>query len=178
MSYFLVATFGRPEQAKAACTALQDNALAPCKIHHVGLGAKSLQEVSVPDPNQIGATQAVRMLTWIVPLGFIAGFGFNDITHLTITEQASPLVNHLLGGLLGAGAGAMGGFTFGGGIQFLLDPEKKPFAKRLREGKHLVMVQGSDLAVRQASRILQGLAAESLQVYEDFSQTTPQVEAL
>jgi hypothetical protein len=178
MSYFLVATFNRREQADDAYAALQDTALADCDIHRVGVDAKSLQEVGIPDPNQIGATQAVRMLTWIVPFGFIAGFGFNDITHLSILEQASPLANHILGGLLGASAGAMGGFTFGGGIQFLFDPDKKPFTRRLREGKHLVVVQGNDLAVRQATRALQGLAADSLQVYEDFSQDLSRVEAL
>jgi hypothetical protein len=169
MPYYLVLTFSDRNQAKAACEQLQAADLALSQIEIIGAGYKKLDEVNVFDPNQVGWIQSIQMLFWIVPLGFISGFGFNDITHLTIWAQGSPLVNHLLGGLMGATAGAMGGFIIGGGAQFLFDPEKKPLARRVKAGKYLLVAQGTELLVRQASRALQGLPADDLQMYESFA---------
>lgn len=166
MSQYLVLTFGDRAQADAAYKKLQASDLALVQIELLGTGYKSLQDANIPDPNQVAWQQAMRMLFWVIPFGFAAGFSFNDITHLTILKQGSPLLNHVIGGLFGAGASAMGGFTFGGGAQFLIDREKMPFAKRLKAGKYLLVAQGTELLVRQASRVLQGLPAESLQFYE------------
>jgi hypothetical protein len=166
MSLYLVLTFGDRTQADVAYKKLQASELALAQIELIGAGYKTLQDANIPDPNQVAWQQAIRMLFWVVPFGFVAGFGFNDITHLTILGQGSPFLNHCLGGFFGAVASAMGGFTFGGGAQFALDREKMPFAKRLKMGKYLLVAQGTELLVRQASRALQGLPSESLQFYE------------
>jgi hypothetical protein len=164
--YLLVLTFGDRSQAQVAYDKLKASELALAHIDLVGAGYKSLPEIHIKDPNQMAWQQAMRMLYWVVPFGFIAGFSFNDITHLSILGQASPLVNHLLGGVFGMVASGMGGFTFGGGGQFLIDREKMPFHKRLESGKYLLVAQGTDLLVRQASRVLQGVPSDSFQFYE------------
>ncbi len=165
--YLLVLTFGDRSQAQTAYDKLKASELALAHIDLVGTGYKSLPEINIKDPNQMAWQQAIRMLYWVVPFGFVAGFSFNDITHLAILEQASPLVNHLIGGALGMIASAMGGFTFGGGGQFLIDREKMPFHKRLKSGKYLLVAQGTDLLVRQASRVLHGIPSDSFQFYEN-----------
>ena len=164
--YLLVLTFGDRTQAKTAYEKLKASELALAHIDLLGTGYKTLQDINIKDPNQVAWDQAIRMLYWVIPFGFVAGFGFNDITHLTILKQVSPLVNHLIGGIFGMVASAMGGFTFGGGGQFLIDREKMPFKKRLKSGKYLLVAQGNDLLVRQASRELQGLPCDSFQFYE------------
>jgi hypothetical protein len=143
--YLLVFTFSDRTQAQAAYEKLKASELALVHLDLVGAGCKSLQDLKIEDPNQVAWQQAVRMLYWVIPFGFVAGFSFNDITQLTILEQASPLVNHLIGGLFGTIASAMGGFIFGG----------------------LLVAQGTDLLVRQASRVLQGIPSESVQFYEN-----------
>jgi hypothetical protein len=165
--YLLVLTFSDRPQAQSAYEKLKAAELALVHLDLVGTGYRSLQDINIKDPNQVAWQQAVRMLYWVVPFGFVAGFSFNDITHLTILEQAPPLVNHLIGGLFGTIASAMGGFTFGGGGQFLLDRDKMPFKKRLKSGKYLLVAQGTELLVRQASRVLQGVPSDSVQFYEN-----------
>ncbi len=169
MSYFLVATFNNGEQADVAYKQLQAADLPLSQIEILGVGYKSLQDIALVDPNQVAWRQAMRMLWWVIPFGFVAGFSFNDITHLTIIAQGSALLNHVLGGLLGGISAAMGGFTFGGGLQVLIDREKTPLAKRLKTGKYLLIAQGTELLIRQANKALQGLPSDSLQFYESGS---------
>jgi hypothetical protein len=164
--FLLVLTFSDRTQAQTAYEKLKTSDLALGQIDLLGAGYKTLQEINIYDPNQIAWQQAMRMLYWIVPFGFVAGFSFNEITHLTILEQGSILTNHLLGGFFGAVASAMGGFTFGGGGLFLIDREKTPLSKRLKAGKYLLIAKGTELLVRQASRMLQGAPSDSLQFYE------------
>lgn len=166
--FLLVLTFSDRLQAQAAYEKLKTSDLALGQVDLLGVGYKNLQETSIYDPNQIAWQQSQRMLYWVVPFGFVAGFSFNEITHLAILEQGSALLNHLLGGLFGAVASAMGGFIFGGGGQFLIDREKMPLSKRLKAGKYLLIAKGTELLVRQASRLLQRDPSESLQFYEDI----------
>jgi hypothetical protein len=166
MSYYLVATFNNGEQAHVAYEQLQAAELPLLQLELVGVGYKSLQDIDLVDPNQVAWRQAIQMLWWLIPFGFIAGFSFNDITNLTIVAQGSSLLNHLLGGLLGASSAAMGGFVFGGGLQVLMDREKTPLAKRLKTGKYLLIAQGTELLIRRANKALQGLPSDSLQFYE------------
>ncbi|WP_404784398.1 hypothetical protein [Altericista sp. CCNU0014] len=163
----LVMTFSDRAQAQAAYEKLKSSDLALGQIDLLGTGYRTLQETNLYDPNQVAWQQATRMLYWVVPFGFVAGFSFNEITHLAILERGSALANHIIGGFFGAIASAMGGFTFGGGGQFLIDREKMPFHKRLKAGKYLLVAQGTELLIRQASRMLQGFPADSLQFYED-----------
>jgi hypothetical protein len=165
--YFIALTFSDRASAQSAYEKLKASELALSHIDLLGTGYKALKDISIKDPNQVAWQQAIRMLYWVIPFGFVAGFSFNDITHLTILEQASPFVNHLIGGVFGMVASAMGGFTFGGGGQFLIDREKMPFYKRLKAGKYLLVAQGTDLLVRQASRVLQNCPCDSVQFYEN-----------
>lgn len=167
MAQYLVVTFSDRPQAHAAYEKLKASDLALAQIDLLGAGFRTLKDVNLYDPNQVAWQQAKRMLYWVIPFGFVAGFSFNEITHLSILEKGSPLLNHLIGGFLGAMASAMGGFTFGGGAQFLMDNQKKPFAQRLKAGQYLLVAQGTELLVRQASRLLQSSPSDSLQIYEN-----------
>ncbi len=169
MSYILVATYNNREQASNAYSHLKTTDLPLAQLNLVGAGDKTLQDIGLVDPNQVAWRQAMRMLWWVVPFGFAAGFAFNDITKLSIVPQGPSLLNHILGGILGAGSAAMGGFTFGGGAQILVDREKTPLEKRIKAGKYLLVAEGTDLLIRQANRALQGFPSDSLQSYKNES---------
>ncbi len=167
MVYYLIATYPNAAQAEAAYQGLQTaDELGEPELHLIHPGDDSLQQLSIFDPNQIAWTQSLRMLIWVIPFGFLAGFSFNSITQYSLWHLGNPLLDHLLGGILGGISGAMGGFTFGGGLQFIFDKEKMLLRNRLKKGRSLVVAKGSDLLMRQAARLLQRTAAESTQVYE------------
>ncbi len=67
---------------------------------------------------------------------------------------------------MGAVSGLLGGFTVNGGFQLLASAESQSFARRVRQGNYLVVIQGSELLIRQANRILQGCNPDSIQIFE------------
>lgn len=157
---------GDRTQAEAAATALEAAAINAPAVQIVGDGYSPLESLSLSDPTQDAWTRIQRMMLWLAPFGFFAGFSFNQITHLTIWPVLSPIGNHLLGGLMGAVSGLLGGFTVNGGFQLLASPESRSFRQRLRQGKYLIVVEGSDLVIRQAMRVLQTCNPDSIQMLE------------
>jgi hypothetical protein len=167
MTNYLVATFRDRIQAEAAYTTLETAGLPLSQVSILGQGYKSLEESGVFDPHQAARQQAWQMMLWLIPFGFFAGFTFNQVTQLTILSSLNELGNSLLGGLMGAAAGALGSFTVGGGLQLLIrQQDAVPYRDRLQAGKYLLVVTGSDLVIRQANNLLQSLGSEGLQVYE------------
>ena len=133
----------------------------------LGQGQLLPADSDIYDPNQAVRTQIKRMLFWLVPFGFFAGFTFNQITGLTIIESASPLINGLCGGLLGAPSGLLGAVFIGGGVKlFSKDPEDELFSKRVDAGKYMLVMIGSELELRQANRQLRSHPYELIQAYQ------------
>ncbi len=44
----------------------------------------------------------------MIPLGFVAGYGFNVSTGIEIISAFNDIANHVLGGILGALSGVLG----------------------------------------------------------------------
>lgn len=165
MSY-LVAVLPDRIQAEAAYSVLEKEGLPMNQVSILGRGYKSADEYGLIDPNEEALKQAKFMAIWLVPFGFAAGFTFSLITNLNTFAWAGEIGNHVIGGLLGAGSGAMGSFFVGGGAGIAFGSgDALPYRNRLNAGKYLIVVNGSESLINQASLILRKLQPESLKSY-------------
>ncbi len=74
--------------------------------------------------------------------------------------------NHIIGGLLGTAAGALGAYLVGGGVGLTVGSgDALPYRNRLNQGKYLIVVKGTEELTRQATRILRQFEPENLQGY-------------
>ena len=165
---YLVAVFGDRIRAEEAYSALEKANITMNSVSILGKGFKSADEYGLIDPREEAQKQIKRLALWTVPFGFVSGFAFNAITGLNTFPWAGALGNELIGGLLGAGAGAMGGFFIGGGVGIGIGGgDATTYRNRLKMGKYLVAVKGSEGLINQASRILRPMKPENMQGYED-----------
>ncbi len=165
---YLVATFADRIAAERAYTDLETAHFPLEKVSLFGSGYKSSQELqTLYDPFLAARQEMQRMLVWLVPFGFFAGFTFNQVTAIPIIASFNPLNNSILGGIFGAIAGGLGSLTVGGGLKVVLGGQSGvPFQKRLAQGHYLIAIQASETQIRQAERLLQNLAPLYLQAYE------------
>ena len=103
---YLVAVLSDRIQAEAAYTALEKEGVPIGQVTILGKGYKSADEFGLIDPNEQAKNQTQLMAFWLVPFGFIAGAVFNRLTDLNTFPWAGDIGNAVIGGLLGAGAGA------------------------------------------------------------------------
>ncbi|MBL1202420.1 MAG: hypothetical protein FWK04_25955 [Nostoc sp. GBBB01] len=164
---YLVAVLPDRIQAEAAYLALEKEAI---KSTILGKGYKTADEFGLIDPKDQAKKQARLMATWLIPFGFFAGFTFSLITGLHTFAWAGEIGNHIVGGLLGAASGAMGGVFVGGGVGLLVGSgDALPYRNRLDAGKYLIVVQDSEVVTRQATKILRQFEPENIQGYADTS---------
>lgn len=165
---YLVAILADRIQAEGASVALEKEGIPTSQIHILGKGYKSADEFGFIDPNQKARKQAILMATWLVPFGFGAGLTFSFITNLDTFAWAGEIGNHIIGGFLGAISGAMGSFFVGGGVGLVFGSgDALPYRNRLNQGKYLVIVQGADSLIRQATPILNQFQPENIQGYTE-----------
>lgn len=165
---YLVAVLPDRIQAEAAYLALEKEGIPIDKVTILGRGYKSADEFGLIDPNEQAEKQSQLLSSWLVPFGFVAGFAFNVLTGLNTFPWAGEVGNHIIGGLLGAGAGTMGAWFVGGGIGLALGSgDALPYRNRLNAGKYLIVVQGAESITRQATRILRPFEPENIQGYAD-----------
>jgi hypothetical protein len=168
---YVIATLPDRTKAESAYSALEKEGLPMDAVAILGSGYKTLEQLSAIDPIQQGRKQAKAMALWLVPFGFVAGFAFNLSTNFDLFPWAGAVGNHLLGGLFGAIAGAMGSFFVGGGSSIIIaDNNGFPYRKLLKAGKYLVVVSGAPNLTNQATRILKQLKPESIQGFIDPTQ--------
>lgn len=168
---YLVAVLPDRIQAEAAYLALEKDGVPIDKVSILGRGYKSADEFGLIDPNEQAKKQSQLLSFWLVPFGFAAGFAFNILTGLDTFPWAGRFGNHLIGGLLGAGGGLMGGLFAGGGVGLVLGSgDALPYRNRLNAGKYLVVVQGSESLTRQATRVLRQFEPENIQGYADTAE--------
>jgi hypothetical protein len=105
---YLIAVLPDRMQAEAAYCALEKEGLPMKQVSILGRGYKTADEFGLIDPNQQAKKQAKLMAIWLVPFGFIAGCTFSLITELKTFAWAGEIGDHVIGGVLGAIAGAMG----------------------------------------------------------------------
>jgi len=165
---YLVAVLPDRIQAEAAYLALEQEGISIDKVTILGRGYKSADEFGLIDPNDQAQKQSRLLLFWLVPFGFVSGLAFNLLTGLNTFPWAGEVGNALIGGLLGAGAGAMGSFFVGGGVGLAFGSgDALPYRNRLNAGKYLIVVQGTELVTRQATRVLRKFEPENIQGYAD-----------
>lgn len=163
---YLVTVVGDRIQAEEVYTALETAKITMTKVAILGKGYQSADEYGLVDPQEEAWKQIKQLALWTIPFGFISGFSFNLITGLDTFPWAGVLGNQILGGFLGAGAGAMGSFFIGGGVGINLGGgDATTYRNRLNQGKYLVVVKGSEGLISQASRIIRPFRPEDMQGY-------------
>ncbi|BAU10441.1 hypothetical protein LEP3755_09250 [Leptolyngbya sp. NIES-3755] len=167
MSY-LVAVLSDRIKAEEAYSALEKEGLPMDKISILGRGYKSADEYGLIDPNETARKQVRLMASWLVPFGFVGGAAFNVITGLDTFAWAGEIGSPLIAGILGGLSGLLGSVFVGGGVGLVVGGgDALPYRNRLNAGKYLIVVNGSDTLIRQATRSLRAFDPESLQGYAE-----------
>ncbi len=167
MNYVIAVVLDRP-QADNASALLEREGLPKEDINIFGKDDKITGEFGFIDPRQTGKLRSRLMSFWLVPFGFIAGYAFNLSTQYMLVPSLGALGNHLLGGVFGAIAGAMGSFFAGGGVKLSLSSDGDiSYRKCLNAGKYLVVVKGTPSITNKATRILKQINPETVQGYVD-----------
>ena len=163
---YLAATILEKKDADSAYRALKKMNLKTSQIQL--LNSETVAKTgSYYDPNQDSRKQVLRMVTWLLPFGFFVGFTFNRITDLTMLTSLPPIMNGVLGGVMGAGSGVLGAIFLGGGTKvFYQNADEQPYAKRVQLGKLVLIVTGTEVQIRQVNRELRSRPYESIQIYE------------
>jgi hypothetical protein len=165
---YLVAVLRDRIQAEAVYTALEEASISLDQVSILGKGYKSADEFGLINPNQKAKTAATLMSYWLIPFGFISGLGFSLITDLHTFAWAGAIGDHLIGGIFGAIAGAMGSFFVGGGVALSAGSgDALPYRNRLNAGKYLIIVKGSQGLTNRATAIIQPFAPENIQGYTE-----------
>lgn len=164
---YVIAVFSDRNPAEAAYSALEAEQFAMDEVDILGQGYQSVDDYGLIDPAGKAWKQIKLMMLWLVPFGFIAGFGFNRITGLDTFAWAGTIGNQILGGLLGAGSGAMGAFFVSDGVGVVLGSgDALSYRDRLEDGKYVVVVKGSLTQIRAATPVLRRFRPENLQGYD------------
>ncbi len=167
---YLVAVLADRIEAESAYTKLEQQGLHLAKITILGRGYKTIDEFGLIDPNEQAIKQAKLMAIWLIPFGFISGVGFSIVTNLQTFAWAGEIGNHVVGGLLGSIGGVMGSVFIGGGGGgiALWSGDSLPYRNRINAGKYLIVVEGSQLLLQQATQILRKCDPENIQTYIDM----------
>ena len=164
---YLVAVLPDRIQVEEAYLALEKEGI---KSTILGRGYKSADEFGLIDPNEQAKKQVKLMAIWLIPFGFFAGFTFSFITGLDTFAWAGEIGNHVVGGILGAGSGALGSIVVGGGVGLIFGGgDALPYRNRLNAGKYLIVVQASEGIIRKATTVLRRFDPENIQGYSDMS---------
>ena len=163
---YLIAVLSDRIQVEGAYSALEEAKFAMGEVAILGKGYKTADEYGLIDPANEAWKQMRLMMVWLVPFGFMAGFGFNAVTGLDTFPWAGAGGNQIIGGLLGAGSGAMGAFFVGGGAGAAFGSgDALSYRNRLEAGKYLLVVRGSDAEIRLATPIIRRFRPENIQGY-------------
>jgi hypothetical protein len=165
---FLIAVLSDRDQAEAAYAALEKGGVPIEQVAVLGEGFAQEDQFGFINPGSQNKTLKRLTFFWLVPFGFIAGFGFSTITNLQTFAWAGEWGNHLLGGLLGAISGAMGSVFIGKSLSMsapAIDP--LPYQNRLAEGKYVIVVNGPEVLTNRATPILRKFKTDTVQRYSD-----------
>ncbi len=165
---YLIAVLPNRIEAEAAYSALEAAGIPLSQLSILGRGYKSADEYGLLDPNQPAQRQMTLMSFWLVPFGFASGVGFSILSGLQTFAWAGEIGNHVIGGILGAIGGAMGSFFVGGGVGLAVGGgDALAYRNRLRQGKYLVILEGSNVDIETSTPVLRQFAPEYLQGYQE-----------
>lgn len=163
---YLIAVLSNRGQAEEAYAALEQEGIPTEQITILGQGYESADGFGLIDPNRQAQKQFSLLSYWLIPFGFVAGYAFNVLTGIQILNWANPVTNHVIGGVFGAIAGAIGAFFTGGAVGWTTGSgDALAYRNRLNAGKYLVVTRGTQGLTRQATRILRQFEPENIQGY-------------
>ncbi|NEP17142.1 MAG: hypothetical protein F6J97_09570 [Leptolyngbya sp. SIO4C1] len=163
---YLVAVLSDRMQVEAAYSALENEALPMEQISILGRGYQSADEFGLINPDEAADQQSNQLAYWVIPFGFAAGFAFSVLSGLQTFAWAGELGNHIVGGLLGAASGGLGAFVVGRIVGWTVGSgDAIAYRNRLNRGKYLIIAEGTDELIRQATRVLRQYEPENIQGY-------------
>lgn len=165
---YLIAVLPDRVQAEAAYSSLEKAGLPTDKVTILGKGYQSADEFGLIEPNSQAGKQAKRLIYWLIPFGFVAGYVFNTLTSIEIFNLG-PIGSHIIGGVLGAASGALGALLTGGAVGWSSagSGDALAYRNRLNAGKYIIVVKGTEDLTRQATRILRQFEPENIQGYTE-----------
>ncbi|MBF2097868.1 MAG: hypothetical protein IGQ88_05760 [Gloeomargaritaceae cyanobacterium C42_A2020_066] len=164
----LIGLFAEEAQTERAYTALVQAGISPTQITLIGPTHQSLATAGLVDPKEQAQRRARAMALWLVPFGFGSGLGFSLLVNLNTFAWAGPLGNHLVGALLGAVGGGLGGLFMGGGIAVL--NTEPTYRQRLAQGQGLVLIRTGLGQIRIARQAL--TSSKPLEIIESLEDET------
>ncbi|MBE9180409.1 hypothetical protein IQ268_17755 [Oculatella sp. LEGE 06141] len=163
---YLVAVLPERMKAESAYSALEQAGLPMNQVTLLGRGYQDADDFGLIEPNQEARKQSRGLAYWLIPFGFVAGYAFNLLTGIEIFSWAGSIGNHIIGGLLGAASAALGAVVVGGGVGWTSGSgDALAYRNRLNDGKYLIIIEGTDAIVRQATSILRQFEPENIQGY-------------
>lgn len=165
---YLIAVLANKQEAEEAYSTLEREGISTEQITIVGEGYQSAEQFGLIDPNQQARKGANKLVYWLIPFGFVAGYLFNLLTGIEIFSGVNNVFNHIIGGFLGAASGALGAFLVGGATGWTVGSgDALTYRNRLNAGKYLIVTKGQDALIRQATRILRQFEPEYIQGYTE-----------
>lgn len=165
---YVVAVLSDRMKAEAAYVALEKADVPMERISMLGRGYQSADEYGLIDPDREAEKQSTQLSYLLVPFGFAAGAAFSLLSGLQTFAWAGEIGNHVVGGFMGAAAGAMGAFVVGRLTGFTSSSgDALIYRNRLNAGKYLIIAEGSDELVRLVTPIIRKFEPENIQGYGD-----------
>ncbi len=159
---YVIAVFLDSAAASAAQTHLQENGIPAEQVTVAGRNTSVNSDLAFLG---LRSGQKRFMAYWLVPFGFMGGYAFNLSTQYDLVAAWGPQANHIVGGLLGAIAGLLGSLFTSSKITPFGKTTTPPYAKWLKQGKHLLIVQGAPNVTNRAKSLLRQLESENLESY-------------
>ncbi|MGB3491321.1 MAG: hypothetical protein WBA57_01240 [Elainellaceae cyanobacterium] len=165
---YLVAVLSNRVQAEAAYFALEAKSLPMEQVSLLGKGFMSADEFGLINPDNAADQQSSQLAYLALPFGFAAGVAFSILSGLQTFAWAGGIGNHLVGGLMGAAAGLMGAFFVGRLTGWTVGSgDAIAYRNRLNAGKYIIIAEGSDSLIRQATDVLRQFDPENIQGYAE-----------
>ena len=165
---YLVAVLADKQQAEEAYSTLCQDGIPKEKVSILGNGYQNADDFGLINPNQQASNRVKKLAYWLVPFGFAAGYLFNVLSGIEIFSFANAIINHTIGGILGAVSGLLGAIIVGGGVGLTVGSgDALTYRNRLNAGKYIIITKGTDNLIRQATKLLRQFEPEYLQGYEE-----------
>ncbi|MBE9045852.1 hypothetical protein IQ255_15805 [Pleurocapsales cyanobacterium LEGE 10410] len=163
---YLITVLANKQQAEEAYSVLQNNGIPPEKVTILGEGYQSADNFGLIDPNQQAGKRAKKLAYWLIPFGFVAGYVFNVLAGTAIFSFTNAFAEHIIGGVLGAASGLLGAIFVGGGVGLTVGSgDALTYRNRLNAGQYIIVTQGADGVIRQATKLLRQFEPEYIQGY-------------
>ena len=165
---YLVTVLANKQQAQEAYSVLSQDGIPTEKITILGEGYQSADDFGLIDPNQQASKRAKKLAYMLVPFGFVAGYAFNVLTGIELFSFTNSITEHIIGGVLGAASGLLGAVFVGGGVGLTVGSgDALTYRNRLNAGRYIIVTQGTDSVIRQATKLLRQFEPEFIQGYTE-----------